>query len=270
MFPMVKGVSIKFKSYPESTSALLDVIKLGSELKKFDKIVLKPHLSVNESDSTSADFVEAVLKYCLANKNPVTEVFIAEGSEGADTKELFSRFGYTRLAEKYNLGLVDLNESEASEIVDGEFLRFEKIMYPTLLQNAFVISIPKLSESFELGMMGSMSNMLGAFPLRYYRGIFSNVKKKIRKFPIKFAIHDIIKCKMPNLSIVDASQKGFLIAGQPLDVDKQAAVLLVKDWKAVPYVKLMDEALTVKKKNDFVIPGEKEEKQNKPEFVRGK
>jgi len=250
---MVKGVSIKFKSYPESVSSILEVIKLGNEIKKFDKIVLKPYLTSNESESTSPEFTEAVLKYCLANKNPVTEVFIAEGSDGADTKELFSKFGYTKLAEKYPVGLVDLNESESSEIVDGEFLKFEKIMYPKLLQNAFVISIPRLSESFELGMIGSMSNMLGTFPLRYYRGIFSNIKKKIRKFPIKFTIHDIIRCKIPNLALIDASQKGILIAGHPLDADKKAAIILVKDWKAIPYVKLMDESLSAGKRESSII-----------------
>lgn len=263
---MVKGVAIKFKSYQDSVSSILNVIKLGDELKKFDKIVLKPYLSESESKNTDLDFTEAILKYCLANKNPVADVFIAEGSDGADTKFLFDKLGYKNLAEKYSLGLVDLNETEVSEI-QTDFTRFEKIYYPKLLENSFVISIPRLSEDIELGMIGSMSNMLGAFPLRHYKGLFSNTKKKIRKWPIKFSIHDIIKCKMPNLAIIDASAKGYILAGQPLDVDKKGAILLFKDWKTVPYLKFMDEVYSEKKKDNFVIP---EEKEAKPEFQKSK
>jgi uncharacterized protein (DUF362 family) len=262
MFDMTKGVSgvsIKLKSFKESVEPLLDVIKLSSEIKKFDKIVLKPYLIEDASKSTPIEFVEAVLRYCLVHKNPVADIFIAEGCDGADTKEIFNVQGYKKLAERYKLGLVDLNEADSSETNSTEFLKFEKIMYPNVLKDSFVISMPKLNEDFELGMVGSLSNMLGAFPLRYYKGLFSNVKKKLRKYPIKYAINDINQCKMPNLALIDASIKGALVAGQPLDADKKAAVLLFKDWKSVQYIRLMDEAAKLAKKDNFVIPGEKTE-----------
>src|SRR3989338_5950877 len=120
-------------------------------------------------------------------------------------------------------------------------MKFERIMYPEILLDAFVISLPNLVEDEELGIVGSLSSMIGAFPSSYYKGLFSSKKTKIRKEPIKYAVHDILKCKMPNLAVIDASIKGSILAGQPLEMDKQAAHLLAKDWKSIQYLKLMDE-----------------------------
>ena len=83
--------------------------------------------------------------------------------------------------------------------------------------------------------------MLGAFPADYYSGFFSSKKSKIRKHPIKYSIHDILKCKMPDFTIIDASEKGIILAGRPLEMDKQAARLLEKDWKSISHLRLVDE-----------------------------
>ena len=71
---MAKGVSVKFKSYADTIPRLLDVIKLNDELKKHNKIVLKPFLKNSESLNTPTEFTEAVLKYCLSNKTPAKNV----------------------------------------------------------------------------------------------------------------------------------------------------------------------------------------------------
>lgn len=202
---MAKGISVKLKTYSDTIPKLLNLIKLNEELKKHNKIVLKPYLHADSTKSTKAEFVEPVLRYCLTNKNLDAQVLIAEGADGANTMDLFNELGYNKLAEAYSIGLVDLNDSATQEIKDGEFLKFERIMYPEILLDAFVISLPSLSEDAETGITGSLASMLGAFPSSYYKGIFSSKKTKIRKEPIRYAIHDILKCKMPNLAIIDAS-----------------------------------------------------------------
>jgi len=233
---MAKGVSIRLKSYEETIPKILDLIKLDKELKKHSTIVLKPSLRGPESQSTPADFVESVLKFCLENKNPATEIYIAEGSDGVETEDLFTDLGYRNLAEKYSIGLVDLNDTEVEEITNPEFSRFDRIHYPKILLDSFVISLPVLSHDAETDLTGSLSNMLGAFPSSYYSGFFSKGKSKIRKWPIKYAIYDILKCKMPEFAIIDASESGAILAGQPLEMDKQAAKLLGLDWQQIPYL----------------------------------
>jgi len=239
---MAKGVAIKFKSYEDSIFKILKLINLGEEIKKHDKIVLKPHIQDLNSPYTSVEFVEAVLKFCISNKNPVSEIFIAEGSESSETMSNFISLGYRELAEKYSVGLIDLNNTETEEIQDYDFLKFDKIQYPKILIGNFVISLPKLSLDEETEISGSLSNMLGAFPSKHYRGFLSRNKSKIRKWPIKYSIHDILKCKMPNLAVIDASDKGTILAGKPLEMDKQASKLFGRDWKSVQHLRLIDES----------------------------
>lgn len=240
---MVKGVSIKFAGYEETIPKLLKLIGFDTEMKKHARIVLKPNL-VNgiKTGSTSPEFTEQVLKFIMTNKNPGTEVYIAEGCDGFDTEEIFDDFGYRSLSEKYGVGLIDLNNSETEIIEDDGFLRFDEIYYPGILQNAFIISLPCLRDDDETEIAGSLANMVGCFPSSKYKGFFSKNKSKIRKWPIKYAIHDILKCKMPDFAIIDASDRGFILAGKPLDMDKQAAKLLGREWNSVSHLKLIDES----------------------------
>ena len=239
---MAKGVSIKFKSYSESVSNLLKLTKFENEVKKHQVIVLKPYLKNSTSTHTPAAFTEAVLNFCLNNKNPEAQIYIAEGSDGEDTMEVFDKLGYKKLAEQYSVSLIDLNTSDVEEVKDDSFLKFESIKFPKILQNSYVISLPKLAVDNELEMIGALSNMVGAFPAKYYTGWFGKGKNKIRNDPIKYAIHDITRCKMPNTCIVDASEQGSIMLGDPIEIDKQASRLLGKDWKAIQHIKLVDES----------------------------
>ena len=54
-------------------------------------------------------------------------------------------------------------------------------------------------------------------------------------------INEIIRCKMPQLAVIDASEKGFILAGQSLEMDKQAAKVLGREWKAIEHLKIADE-----------------------------
>jgi uncharacterized protein (DUF362 family) len=243
MVSEVKGASMKFKSYEETVQGLLNILKLQRELKKYDKIVLKPFLTNPLQDSTPREFVENVLKFVLNNKNPVAEVFIAEGADGENTQELFEIMGYDKLAERYDVSLIDLNKTETQAVQNKDFTKFEEVYYPKILLESFVISLPKLGFNEETGMTASLSNMLGAFPAEYYKGFFSRSKNKIRKWPIKYSVHDIVKCKLPDFSIVDGSEQGVILAGLPVEIDKQSAKLLGKEWKEIPYLRLIEENL---------------------------
>ncbi len=250
---MAKGVSIKFRSYSETIPRLLELINLSKELKKYSKIVLKPYLKEAEGEktlSTPVAFVEQVLRFCLKNKNSVAEIFIAEGADGADTMELFNKLGYAKLAERYSVGLIDLNLAEVEAIQQHDFMKFSEIMYPKLLKESFLISLPLLSPDEETTFIGALSNMLGAFPSKHYRGFFSRSKSKIRKWHIKYSIHDILKCKLPDFAIIDSSEKGVILAGIPQDIDKQAAKLLGLDWKDVGHLRLVEENFLEKPKEE--------------------
>lgn len=243
---MAKGISIKFKSYEDTVPRILQLIKLDDEIKKHEKVVLKPALKNSTSSNTSAEFTEQVLKYCLAHKNPDTKIFIAEGSDGENTMDMFEKAGYKNLAEKYSIGLIDLNNSETEQVSKPGFAKFETINYPKILLESFVISLPVLAEDSELDFQISLSNMIGAFPASHYKGLFSRQKNKIRNWPLKFSLHDIVLCKMPELAVIDASNHGSIIAGVPLDMDKQAMKILGKEWKTASHLRLISESVPEK------------------------
>src|SRR3989344_6586333 len=180
---MAKGAAIKFTSYYETIPKLLSLINLQSELKKYDKIILKPYLTNLQEESTPKDFAEAVLKFCVENKNPVAEIFIAEGADGYDTNGLFSSFGYDKLAENYGASLIDLNNTDTEELENPYFMKFSSIKYPKVLWDGFIISLPRLLNHPEHDLVGSLSNMLGAYPSSSYSGFLSTTKNKIRKWP---------------------------------------------------------------------------------------
>ncbi len=238
---VAKGAAIKFKSYSETVPKILELLNLHYELKKYDRVILKPNLSKSKENSTPIMFVEAVLRFCLAHKNPVTEILIAEGSDGVETSVMFDEMGYSKLAERYGISLVDLNEAESEEIENAHFKKFSVIKYPTILKNSFVISLPKASEDEETVISGALSNMLGTFPSKHYSGFFATTKNKIRKWPIKFSIHDILVCKMPDFAVVDSSEKGIILAGLPFEMDKQIAKILGIDWQRVSYLNILHE-----------------------------
>lgn len=235
-------MSIKFVSYEETVPKLLKAIKLDDELKKHQTILIKPNLLNKEDAYTSTDFAEAIIKFSVLHKAPGAEVFIVEGSDGADTMDLFEQKGYKTLAEKYGVALVDLNKTESEMIGDNSFLSAPTLMFPSLLKEGFLISIPTLTKHDRHDLTGSLANMLGAYPAKHYKGFFSKTKNKLVG-PMKYQIHDIVKSKMPSLAIVDAHSYGALLAGQPLEVDKQAAKLLGMDWKGVAHLRLIEESL---------------------------
>ncbi len=248
-----KGVAVKLKSYEETIPNLLRVIKFDNELKKHDRIVLKPHIEKDSPElSTKPDFLETVIKFCMAHKNPGTEILIADGCDGADTLSVFDSLGYSKIAEKYSIGLVDLNYTETRVVQNPEFLRFESIHYPEILLNSFVISMPELNVDEELSLHASLDNMIGAFPAKNYKGFFSSTKNKLSKHALKYQIHDILKCKVPDFAIIDAHNKGMIIAGQAIDMDKQAAKALGLDWNKVPHLRLIHESFSSSKKEESV------------------
>jgi len=250
---MIKGVSVKLKSYDETIPKLLKLVKFHDELKKHEKILLKPNLISGEKDKSSkVEFVESVLKFCMENKNPGTEIFIVEGCDGRETLDVFDELGYTNLSSKYGIGLIDLNNTEVEEIQNTEFLRFDNVKYPRILLDGIVVSLPLLRQDEELGISASLDSMLGAFPAKHYKSFFSKEKNKLKKFPVEDIIHDILKCKMPNFAIIDASEKELIIAGQPLEMDKQAAKALGVNWEETKHLKLIHDSFSERKSDEEI------------------
>lgn len=158
---------------------------IESFVRPHDKVIIKPNLvTALPSDTgltTDPRVVQAIIELCR-RVNP-SDVTIAEGSGGADTKMAFERCGYSELARRYDVKLVDLNESQTTmvDVPDGRAL--QQLRVPNIiLESDVLINVPKLKLYKRNWVSLSIKNLLGAVPGRVE---YSRIPSP--EFPLKFS-----------------------------------------------------------------------------------
>ncbi|QTA90378.1 DUF362 domain-containing protein [Desulfonema magnum] len=254
-----------FLSYQKSVPDVLDKISAKDILSKQHSILIKPNL-VNSSPfpvTTSVKCCEAIVNYIKASSD--ADIVIAEGAGDAthETYEIFDLLGYTDLAERQGIELADLNHARLRKLENKARPVFLEMYLPEIAFTHFIISVPVLKAHSLAVVTGTLKNMMGLAPPRYYSGQ-GPWKKALFHERLHEAIIDLNTYRSPDLSVMDASvgladfhlggrecspPAGKLIAGfDPLETDREAANLLGIDWKTVPHLssdlQLQAEALT--------------------------
>ena len=140
----MKTVSIPFTTYDESVSAALDRIGAAAVLAGQTRILLKPNL-INADPhpvTTPADCCEALLRYI--RRCSQAAIVIAEGCGTPDmtTGEIFAHLGYTDLARRWGVDLVDLNTAPLREVSNPGAVRYPIMLLPDIVFTHFRISVP--------------------------------------------------------------------------------------------------------------------------------
>lgn len=112
-----------------------------------DKVVIKPNLVFGLPPftglTTDYPIVQAVIETC--QKVHSLDLAIAEGSGGIDTKVAFRIGGYVELAERYDAKLIDLNESETTNVPVPRGVSVQELRIPRIILECDVlINMPKL------------------------------------------------------------------------------------------------------------------------------
>ncbi len=125
------------------------------------KVVLKPNLITSQPPPTTTppDVVEALVEYYQMMDY---EVVVAEGSGWAETEHAYEVLGYTKIAEKHGIKLVDLNKDQYEIKEDTEALVLKRFEFPLTLKDSYIVSIPILKEHSITTVTLSLKNMLGA------------------------------------------------------------------------------------------------------------
>lgn len=156
--------------------AVEDSIRLLGGIDSFvqpkDKVVIKPNLVFGVPPytglTTDPPIVQAVVELCQNLSN--VEVSIAEGSGGIDTKLAFRISGYIELAERYNVKLIDLNESPTANVMVPNGQAIQELQVPKVILDCDVlINVPKLKlYRLEPGKNQwaslAVKNLMGALP----------------------------------------------------------------------------------------------------------
>jgi len=247
---MSKVVKIKFIDYRTSISMTLDLAGAGVHLPKQGLIIIKPNLTNSSPPpvTTSVEAAEAVYHYCKAHTN--AEIAIGEGCGSGITSDVFDALGYTDMAKKYGLELIDFNEAETTILQNNNAMQLKHFHLPRIAQNAFIISLPVLKDHSFTKTTIAMKNMFGIAPSKFYAGSWN--KAKLHSPSTDKSVVDICLYKKPDLSVVDASvalkgmhlagtakKTGLILAGfDPVAVDTVGSKLLGHNPKKLPYLTL--------------------------------
>jgi uncharacterized protein (DUF362 family) len=243
---------VVFSDYTRSIYQALDLINAKACLPQKGLIIIKPNLTNSSPPpvTTSVDAAEAVYLYCKAHTK--AEIAIGDGCGSGKTPDVFAKLGYTDLAKKYDLELLDFNEAETVLVEDKDALQLKQFHMPRVAQEAFIISLPVLKDHSFTKTTIAMKNMFGLAPGRFYAGGWN--KSKLHNPSTDKSVVDICRYKKPDLSIVDASvalkgmhlsgkkkKLGLILAGfDPVAVDTIGSELLGHDPRRLPYLTLAD------------------------------
>jgi uncharacterized protein (DUF362 family) len=259
-------VVVEFKNYSQSVSAALELADAEAILPKTGTIILKPNLTNSSPPpvTTSVKMVEAVYNYC--KQKTKAKIIIGEGCGSGNTMDIFEELGYTKLAEKYKIELVDFNEADAVLLENKNALQLKQLYLPKIVLDAFIISIPVLKDHSFTGTTVAMKNMFGLAPGKFYKAGWN--KSKLHSPSTDKSVVDICTYKKPSLCIVDASvalagmhlagtekKIGKIIAGSDcVAVDSVASAMLGHKSEKLEYL-VMADGLLGNMKNITIIEG---------------
>jgi len=135
------------------------------------RVVLKPNMvSIDvQLSATHADTLEGVLEF-LKSIGKLNNVIIAESAGSGATITGYSNFGYQRLADKYPVKLVDLDQ-EGSEIIyvfdEKDFrphpVRMSKVI---LSPDSYIVSVTKMKTHDRAVATLSLKNIVFGAPVK--------------------------------------------------------------------------------------------------------
>ncbi len=247
---MSQVVKVKFIDYRNSIAKALDLINAGACLPQQGLIIIKPNLTNSSPPPITTDVAaaEAVYNYCKTYTK--AEIIIGEGCGSGTTPDVFEKLGYTDMAEKYGLKLIDFNEAETVMLKNENALQLKNFYMPKIVQHAFVISLPVLKDHSFTKTTIAMKNMFGIASGKFYSGSWN--KSKLHSPSTHKNVVDVCLYKKPDLSVVDASvalqgmhlagthkNLGLILAGfDPVAVDTLGSELLGHNPKKLEYLTL--------------------------------
>ena len=245
---MSKVAQVQFTTYGDSIARAMDLIGAGDALPQKGLIIIKPNLTNSSPPPVTTDVgaAEAVYQYCRARTG--AEIVIGEGCGSGRTRNIYATLGYTDLARRHGIELIDFNTVETVELKNPDALHWKTFHLPKVAIDAFIISLPVLKDHSFSKTTIAMKNMFGLAPAKFYANGWN--KSKLHSPSTDDSIVDVCCYKSPALSVVDASvalqgghlsgkkkHVGVILAGfDPVAVDAVGSQLLGHDPAWIHYL----------------------------------
>ena len=183
------------------------------------RVVLKPNNVSTEIPlcATHADTLEGILEF-LKSIRKLDNVIIAESAANGPTFDGFNNYGYFRLADKYNIKLVDLDQ-EGYEILyvfdEKDFrphpVRFSRII---LSPDSYIVSVARMKTHDWAIVTLSLKNIVFGAPVKDAGFAFGGKGKAGSRSDkpivhgggfrgINYNLYDLAKRIHPHLAVID-------------------------------------------------------------------
>ena len=177
------------------------------------RIVIKPNilLTNNQLCATHVDTIEGILDF-LKSINKLENVVIAESTMSGRVTEGYDNYGYTKLAEKYNVKLLDLDEQpfEYVYVMDETDLRPKPVQVSKLLLDGgdnFVISASRMKTHDRCVVTLSLKNIVLGAPIKAVGGGMQNSNKPIVHgngiYGINFNLFNLAARLKPHFALIE-------------------------------------------------------------------
>ena len=233
------------RSLMEKTGAL-------DALGRDDTVVIKPNLVASRKDWIGVDtdprVVEALI--LLLKERGISRITVGDGAGmGNSATRAFSLCGYTKLAKRYGLELVDLEKDRFRRLevpVDGPFRSLE--IAGTVLDCDFLISVPLMKAHYQTLMTCSLKNLKGVMP--------RSQKTAFHGRGLHRAIAQLASVVTPDLILVDGLHGnltsetgrdpvaiGMMMAGtNPVEIDSLVANILGYAPRSIKHIAHAEDA----------------------------
>lgn len=226
---------VDFDSFQSSIPNALDAINAHEMIKQQNAVLIKPNLIADlpHPMTTSAQCCEAVIQYIQTHSR--ADIVIAEGcgDQDANTHEIFESLGYTDLSRKYDIPLVDLNEAPVTKTRNNACPVFPEMHLPKIAFTHYIISVPVLKAHSYATITGTLKNMMGFAPPKYYSGRGGFWKKAVFHENMQQSIIDLSRHLVPDLSIMDGSigMANFHLGGPQCEPPVKKIIAGTNPWK---------------------------------------
>lgn len=238
------------------TGSGLDKILHGSAR----PILIKPNLVEALAPPVTTPVALVAALVALLKEITAASVIIGEGSGAMayDTGHAFAELGYTDMARRYDVELVDLNNEKLVRLENKACRRWPEIYLPGIALEYFLISVPVLKAHSLAGVTLTMKNMMGLVPPKHYRS-GGSWKKSAFHHRIQDAVADLNRYRTPDFTLLDATigmAKAHLwgptcdppvnkLAGgfDPVAIDAYGTGLLNRNWLDIGHIRSVNHEL---------------------------
>ena len=244
---LVSLVECRDRRVASVKEAIKEAIKLiGYSFPKAEKIVIKPNMcyywDYSTGQTTDPNFVAALIEILREEISPDIEISIIESDASAmKCKYAFKYLGYEKLAEEYNVNLINLSEVESEQVkVKVKDENFEFLL-PKIIKNSDLrINVPKMKYMAFTKISCALKNIFGCNPypkkFKYHRRLNETIIALNKIMPFELCILDgiIVYGSMTSkLGLVMASEDA-------VAMDAAAATIMGVNPKSVGHIVLAE------------------------------